>query len=90
MTPLSGEVEPLWKPSSKTIETWKRQVPTLDPKVTFENGHMFIYDFGPHDRQAFAGAVMRFVHAHMQSLFMLKQIVWIYSKELRFVRNRWN
>ncbi|THD23544.1 Chromodomain-helicase-DNA-binding protein 3 [Fasciola hepatica] len=58
--PMSGEVEPLWIPSLKTSETWKRRIPHLDPKITFENGHMFIYDFGPNDRQAFAGAVMRF------------------------------
>ncbi|VDP69124.1 unnamed protein product [Echinostoma caproni] len=53
-------VHSLWIPSAETAQSWKLRLSSMNSKITFENGYMFIYDFGPADRQAFASAVMRF------------------------------
>ncbi|TGZ64872.1 hypothetical protein CRM22_006161 [Opisthorchis felineus] len=49
-----------WHPDPAVCAVWREAVNKLDAKITCENGHMFIYGFGPENRTSFANAVMRY------------------------------
>ncbi|KAF6778500.1 hypothetical protein AHF37_01924 [Paragonimus kellicotti] len=49
-----------WHPVPAVLAKWREVANKMGPKITWEYGHMFIYGFGPDDRQSFANAVMRY------------------------------
>ncbi|KAA3676738.1 chromodomain-helicase-DNA-binding protein 5 [Paragonimus westermani] len=49
-----------WHPLPAVLDKWREVANKMGPKITWEYGHMFIYGFGPDDRQSFANAVMRY------------------------------
>ncbi|CAL8087582.1 unnamed protein product [Calicophoron daubneyi] len=58
--PALGYVTDAWYPEPSVCEAWWKEVKKLGPMVRRIRGELFIYDFGPADRQLFANSVMRY------------------------------
>ncbi|KAH8865869.1 Chromodomain-helicase-DNA-binding protein 5 [Schistosoma japonicum] len=55
------EVNPIcWYPTVDTYAKWRARVFDLGHHITWHRDELFIYNFGPNDRQLFNNAVMRF------------------------------
>lgn len=53
--------ESCWHPSYALHQKWSSLTGSLAESLSTRRDHLFIYDFGPGDRLAFANAVMRYV-----------------------------
>ncbi|CAH8628177.1 unnamed protein product [Schistosoma intercalatum] len=49
-----------WYPTADTYAKWRARVSDLGQHITWHRDELFIYNFGPNDRQLFNNAVMRF------------------------------
>ncbi|CAH8674424.1 unnamed protein product [Schistosoma rodhaini] len=49
-----------WYPTADTYAKWRTRVSDLGQHITWHRDELFIYNFGPNDRQLFNNAVMRF------------------------------
>ncbi|CAH8584404.1 unnamed protein product [Schistosoma turkestanicum] len=49
-----------WYPTADTYAKWRARVSDLGQHITWHRNELFIYNFGPNDRQLFNNAVMRF------------------------------
>lgn len=48
-----------WYPTADTYAKWRARVSDLGQHITWHRDELFIYNFGPNDRQLFNNAVMR-------------------------------